>query len=100
MQKFKNEFWTATAGDLTQRRDHLATPAYRDAAADAKKIIIDPTDQHQDWLGAGAAITDSAAYLIWDVMDAAQRDKLLHELFDPEQGGFSSVRVPLGSCDF
>lgn len=100
MQKFKNEFWTATAGDLTQRRDHLATPAYQDAAADAKKIIIDPTDQHQDWLGAGAAITDSAAYLIWDVMDAAQRDKLLHELFDPEQGGFSSVRVPLGSCDF
>lgn len=44
MSSFKREFWTATAGDLTQRRDHLATPAYQDAAADAKKIIIDPTD--------------------------------------------------------
>lgn len=100
MRKFKNEFWTTTSGDLTQRREPLATPDYQTDIADAKKIVIDPTDKHQDWKGAGAAITDSAAHLLWQDMDAKQRHDLLTELFDPAQGGFSSVRVPLGSCDF
>lgn len=100
MRKFKNEFWTTTSGDLTQRRDPLATPDYQTDIADAKKVVIDPTDKHQDWKGAGAAITDSAAHLLWQDMDAKQRHDLLTELFDPAQGGFSSVRVPLGSCDF
>ncbi|MGN1291740.1 MAG: glycosyl hydrolase family 30 [Levilactobacillus brevis] len=100
MKKFQHEFWTATSGDLTQRRTPLATPDYQSTSAAAVKIIIDPADRHQPWLGGGAAITDSAAYLLWSVMSAEQRHALLTELFDPEQGGFSSVRVPLGSCDF
>lgn len=98
--QFENEFWTATSGDLKQKREHIETPKEGSLADDATKIIIDPTEKHQDWLGAGAAITDSAASLIWGAMDASHRDQLLHELFDPEQGGYSAVRVPLGSCDF
>lgn len=98
--EFPNEFWTATSGDLSQKREHITTPNGTTPTKNAAKIVIDPTEKHQDWLGAGAAITDSAASLIWGAMDAEHRNQLLHELFDPKQGGYSAVRVPLGSCDF
>ncbi|WP_295728180.1 glycoside hydrolase family 30 beta sandwich domain-containing protein [uncultured Limosilactobacillus sp.] len=97
---YQNEFWTITSGDLKQRRDKVATPEFVDHTTNATKIVIDPSDLKQQWVGAGAAITDSAATLLWDDMSAKQRDQILHELFDPAQGGFSMVRVPLGSCDF
>ena len=97
---YQHEFWTVTSGDLTQRRTPLTIPAVVDDPGEATKIIIDPTVKQQDWLGAGAAITDSAAKLLWKNQSAAQRHALLTELFDPSQGGFSSIRVPLGSCDF
>lgn len=98
--QFPNEFWTVTSGDLSQKRAHITAPEIREFDKTATKIVIDPSEKHQDWLGVGAAITDSAASLIWDAMNDDKRDKLLHELFDPEQGGYSAVRVPLGSCDF
>ena len=62
---YPTEFWTVTAGDLAQKRDHLATPKPETTPGDAAKIVIDPADRHQEWIGAGAAITDAAASLIW-----------------------------------
>lgn len=96
---YPTEFWTATSGDLKQRREPLSTPEVSETAGDAAKIVIDPADRHQPWVGAGAAITDAAASLIWGSMDAEQRSNLLHDLFDPRQGGFSTIRIPLGSCE-
>ena len=98
--EFKNEFWTVTSGDLAKKRDQLKAPEMTAAPAEgAAKIVVDPSQKFQDWIGAGAAITDSAAKLIWN-QTPEQRDALLHELFDPEQGAYSVVRVPIGSCDF
>lgn len=98
--EFKNEFWTATAGDLSQKRTPFDAPDYTDQPADGSaKIVVDPMQKFQDWLGAGAAITDSTAKLIWN-QSKEQRSQLLHELFDPEQGAFSMIRVPMASCDF
>ncbi|NUE97437.1 glycosyl hydrolase family 30 [Lactobacillus melliventris] len=97
--QFSQEFWTVTAGDLSQKRTPLNTPQLQDnVQKDVYKIIIDPADKHQDWLGAGAAITDAAASLIWK-QSKEQRSALLHELFDPEQGAYSMIRIPLGSCE-
>ncbi|KRM12155.1 glycoside hydrolase family 30 beta sandwich domain-containing protein [Paucilactobacillus suebicus] len=96
---YSNEFWTVTSGDLSQKRQHVATPEIKNTTG-SKKIIIDPSTEYQDWQGGGAAITDSAAKLIWENLDKSKRHELLTELFDPDQGGFSVVRVPLGSCDF
>ena len=93
---YPTEFWTATAGDLSQKRDHLPTPQPTALPGNGAKIVIDPADQHQEWIGAGAAITDAAASLIWK-QSKEQRSALLHELFDPEEGHFSTIRVPLGS---
>lgn len=97
---YEHEFWTKTSGDLKERRDPIESPKISHHTKNATKIIIDPTTIMQDWLGAGAAITDSAAKLLWDDMSSKQRHSLLTELFDPQQGGLSSVRIPLGSCDF
>ncbi|BDR55193.1 hypothetical protein KIMH_13040 [Bombiscardovia apis] len=63
------------------------------------KIVIDPADRRQLWIGAGAAITDAAASLIWGSQNPEQRHALLEELFGPDQGGMSVIRIPLGSCE-
>lgn len=98
MTQFKNEFWTVTAGDLSSKRDHLKTPELHDNPGEGYKVVLDPSQRKQKWIGAGAAITDAAASLIWK-QTPEQRSALLHELFDPNQGAFSNIRIPLGSCE-
>ena len=99
MVSFTKEFWTSTSGDLSQRRDVVDTPAFTDDPGDATKIVIDTADRKQPWIGAGAAITDAAASLIWNSMDADQRHAFLDDCFNPAKGGFSVIRIPLGSCE-
>ena len=94
------EYWTATSGDLIQRRERINTPQVVDSAAGATEVVIDPTEEYQLWEGAGAAITDSSASLFMNAMTAEQRHAILEEMFDPRQGGFSSVRISIGACDF
>ena len=96
---FKNELWTATSGDLRQKRTVLPTPEISQEPGLGAQIVIDPADRKQAWLGVGAAITDATASLIWK-QTPEQRHALLSELFSPEEGGFSLIRIPLGSCDF
>ncbi|OZG58725.1 glycosyl hydrolase family 30 [Bifidobacterium tissieri] len=102
MTSYRTEYWTRTSGDLADRRTPIPTPEIKgnDDAANAVKIVIDPTRQYQLWEGAGAAITDSSASLFMQSMSPEQRHAILTEMFDPEQGGFSSVRISIGSCDF
>lgn len=90
---------TSTSGDLSQRRDVVDTLAFTDDPGDATKIVIDTADRKQPWIGAGAAITDAAASLIWNSMDADQRHAFLDDCFNPAKGGFSVIRIPLGSCE-
>lgn len=77
----------------------MDTPAFTDDPGDATKIVIDTADRKQPWIGAGAAITDAAASLIWNSMDADQRHAFLDDCFNPAKGGFSVIRIPLGSCE-
>ena len=93
------EYWTATSGDLIQRRERINTPQVVDSAAGATEVVIDPTEEYQLWEGAGAAITDSSASLFMNAMTAEQRHAILEEMFDPRQGGFPSVRISIGACD-
>ncbi|KRK48304.1 O-glycosyl hydrolase [Secundilactobacillus kimchicus JCM 15530] len=98
--EFDHEYWTETAGNLMSRRNVINSPKITNNADGDYKIIVDPAQRKQDWLGVGAAITDSAASLIWRSQDAKQRHRLLTELFSPDQAGFNFIRLPLGSCDF
>lgn len=63
-------------------------------------IVLDTAVTHQEMDGFGAALTGSSAYLIKQ-MRSADRDKLLKDLFDPEQGiGLNYLRITIGSSDF
>ena len=97
---YAHEYWTRTSGDLTDRRAPIDVPGIDAAPGDATTVVIDPTREYQMWEGVGAAITDSSASLFMNSMSKEQRHAILTEMFDPEQGGFSSVRMSIGACDF
>ena len=59
------------------------------------------TTTYQTMSGFGAAMTDSSAWLLQNKLPAAQRDKLMRQMFSPESGiGINYLRVPLGASDF
>jgi glucosylceramidase len=68
-------------------------------AADESAIRLDRGRTFQDALGFGASLTDAACYMINQLSPAA-RERLLHELFDPSEMGFSVSRLCLGSSDY
>ncbi|MCH7408814.1 glucan endo-1,6-beta-glucosidase [Belliella sp. DSM 111904] len=64
-------------------------------------ISISPQDKMQEIEGFGAALTGSSAYLMNQRMSSSQRQQLIRELFDPEQGiGISYLRMTVGASDF
>jgi glucosylceramidase len=63
------------------------------------QVQIDLAGARQRLHGVGAALTESSAYLMSELPDAERR-ALLEELFDPERGGHSVLRVPIGASDF
>jgi len=73
------------------------------ANADAQYVIqIDDSVRYQQMEGFGAAMTDSSAWLIMRVLNAAQRTELMNNLFTREGDGIglSYVRLPIGASDF
>jgi O-glycosyl hydrolase len=69
-------------------------------AANPLTIKIDDSVKYQKIHGFGAAMTDSAAWLI-DKLSPAERAKLMKRLFDPSKGiGLSLLRSPMGATDF
>ena len=100
LEQFTHKLWSVTSGDLSSRRTVIAPPPLVGNPSDAAVIVLDPTQQYQLWEGEGAAITDSSAALLMQSMSAEQRHAILTELFSPEQAGFSTVRISIGSCDF
>lgn len=64
-------------------------------------ISVVPTTTYQTISGFGAAMTDSSAWLLQNELTAAQREKLMRQLFSPTSGiGIDYLRVPLGASDF
>ena len=64
-------------------------------------IILDATQVDQEIEGFGAALTDSAAWVLTSYLTAGAREHLLQELFSPTDGiGLGYLRVPVGASDF
>ena len=64
-------------------------------------INIDPTTTFQTVSGFGAAMTDSAAWLLQNELSLTQRDKLMRQMFSRESGiGLNYLRIPIGASDF
>ena len=65
------------------------------------RIILDATRVDQEIEGFGAALTDSAAWVLTSYLTAGAREQLLQELFSPTDGiGLGYLRVPVGASDF
>jgi glucosylceramidase len=70
------------------------------AARPRPTIRVLAGERHQAMLGFGASLTESAAHLIMR-LPAAERRRLLDDLFSPSRGiGLSYLRVPVGSSDY
>src|ERR1039457_4180505 len=50
----------------------------------ADAIVLDPSRTYQEMLGFGGALTDASAYMI-NQLDAAAREKFLHELYRSDE---------------
>lgn len=67
----------------------------------AKTIAINPAQTFQEIEGFGASLTDSSAWLIYEFLNASERQAVLTDLFDPVNGiGLSYLRQPMGASDF
>ncbi|CAM2872164.1 glycoside hydrolase family 30 beta sandwich domain-containing protein [Paenibacillus sediminis] len=83
---------------VKKTKDQLAKA---DAQAKVHTIIIDDSVQYQEMDGFGASFTDSAAYLIHQVLSPEQRVELMSKLFNAEEGiGLSVIRNPMGASDY
>jgi glucosylceramidase len=65
----------------------------------AETIVLDPSRTYQEMLGFGGALTDASAYMI-NQLDAAAREKFLHELYHPSELGLEVTRICVGSSDY
>jgi glucosylceramidase len=62
-------------------------------------IVLTPGQTYQEILGFGAALTDSACYLL-NQLAPSSCDRFLRELFDPAALGLNVSRVCIGSSDY
>ncbi|TDD74297.1 glucosylceramidase [Actinomadura darangshiensis] len=64
-------------------------------------IAVDDGVRYQRFVGGGASITDTTAYLFrGGAISAGTRDEVMRRLFDPADGiGLSFVRNPIGASD-
>jgi len=88
-----------TAGD--QRYAPSQSLAWQSAnrVPAAETIVLGGVRSKQPILGFGAAFTDAACYTIHQ-MPEAERERLLQELFHPDQMGLSVCRLCVGSSDY
>jgi glucosylceramidase len=63
-------------------------------------LNVNDTQTFQKIDGFGASLTDSSAWLIYKFLNASERQVVLTDLFDPNEGiGLSYLRQPMGSSD-
>jgi glucosylceramidase len=91
----------ATRADGSHKLTALAPLAFAPGRGSGVPIDVDHSLLYQTFEGAGAALTDSSAWLI-DQLDPPARHELLQGLFgvDSTGIGLSLLRVPLGASDF
>jgi glucosylceramidase len=75
-------------------------PPFRPVKAGHGDVTVSPQLTFQPFGGVGAALTDSAAYVLTHYMTAAQRSALLQDLFSAGGRNWQMLRVCMGSPDF
>jgi len=72
------------------------------AGSGGQTVVVDESTQFQQFSGAGASFTDTAAWLMNSsgALSSATRTSVMQKLFDPNAGiGLSFLRNPMGASD-
>jgi glucosylceramidase len=88
-----------TTGDQRYATSTSLTWQSADRARSEDTIILRGVGSKQPILGFGAAFTDAACHVL-NQLPEAERDRLLHELFHPDQMALSVCRLCIGSSDY
>jgi glucosylceramidase len=89
-----------TTPDLTAVLAQSPLPPFTPVTAAPGDVKVSPKRAFQPFLGVGAALTDSAAYVLTNYMTADQRSALLTDLYSPSGRNWQMLRVCMGSPDF
>src|SRR5216684_477983 len=94
------QVWLTTS-DGSNQLTPQANLTFGSNTGNSSTITVNEYQELQQMDGFGAAVTDSSAWLIYNKMSTSQRNALMQQLFDPNQGiGISFVRIPMGASDF
>ena len=86
---------------LAKREPGISFASTPPSPAPALTITVNDAVTYQQMDGVGASLTDSSASVLWNNLNASQRDALMRSLFDPNQGiGIGLLRQPMGASDF
>jgi glucosylceramidase len=89
-----------TTDDQTTLMQPRQPVAFSSTSSTAPSITISDTDTYQTIEGFGASMTDSAAYLMNEIVPPAALPGVLQSLFDHTNGiGISFLRNPMGASD-
>jgi glucosylceramidase len=90
--------WLTTPGSDTATTAQL--PLQYGITPGPTLVEVDPNIKYQTVSGFGAAITDSAAHVLYG-LDDSTRAQVMSNLFSPNTGaGISFLRQPIGASDF
>lgn len=92
-----------TLPDQSQQLAQQPALTLTTAASQTEQVIeLDPSLTYQPFEGAGAAMTESSAWLILNKLDETARQQLMNDLFTRQGSGIglSYLRVPMGASDF
>jgi glucosylceramidase len=90
-----------STNDQTLQMATQTATLFTDTTAGTNNIVVDEGQQYQTIEGFGAAFTDSACYLLWQVVPSANQASTLSDLFTRSGNGIglSFMRVPIGATD-
>ena len=100
--------WLTTTSDSGGRsvtrglQPQTAVAFVAGSAGSGQTIVVDENTRFQQFSGAGASFTDTAAWLMNSsgALTAATRTSVMQKLFDPNTGiGLSFLRNPMGASD-
>jgi len=90
---------TSDRQKLLQRQVDIAFE--KSEVASPLAIKVNEGMKYQQMDGFGASLTDSSAWVVWNKLDASQRQELWRELFSSSDGiGINFLRQPMGASDF
>jgi glucosylceramidase len=97
--------WLTTTNDsagrsVTRGLQQQSPLSFASSSANASQTItVNENNQYQSFIGAGASMTDTAAYDI-DTLSSTTKNQVMTNLFSPTSGiGLDWLRNPMGASD-